>query len=191
MKFLNRMKGFTLVELMVVVAIIGILAAVAVPNFRKYQSKSKTSEAKLILASAFMAENAGFSDYSTYVNCLGQIGMAVEHSTTRYYAIGFSAEDPGDSTYGNTFVSAQFGITGCPGFADGNHYFSGVKPVPGRTNRCSGVVCLPPNGYSTNTFTIGAGGVIAAMGSVDNDKNGTDQWNINQDKMLRQVTVGY
>ncbi len=40
-------NGFTLVELMVVVAIIGLLSAVAIPNFQKYQARSKTSEAKL------------------------------------------------------------------------------------------------------------------------------------------------
>ena len=138
-----------------------------------------------------MAENTAFSDYSTYVSCLGQIGMAVEHSTSRYYAIGFTGQSDGAATaFGNSFVSAQFGVTGCPGFAEGNHWYKGEKKIPGRTNTCSVVACIPPAGYTTNTFTVGAGGVIAATG-FDAATNGTDQWNINQDKMLRQVTVGY
>ena len=49
-KFRNQ-KGFTLIELMIVVAIIGILAAVAIPAFLKFIRKSKTSEAGINIKS--------------------------------------------------------------------------------------------------------------------------------------------
>jgi prepilin-type N-terminal cleavage/methylation domain-containing protein len=61
-------KGFTLIELMIVVAIIGILAAIAIPNFLRFQLKSKTSEAKVNLAAIRTAEESYLAEFGNYVN---------------------------------------------------------------------------------------------------------------------------
>jgi type IV pilus assembly protein PilA len=67
-KFLGKSrKGFTLIELMIVVAIIGILAAIAIPNFIRFQLKAKTSEGKVNVAAIRTAEEAFFSEFGTYV----------------------------------------------------------------------------------------------------------------------------
>lgn len=53
-------KGFTLIELMIVVAILGILAAIAIPAMSKYMKRAKTSEAKVQIAKLFDATSAYF-----------------------------------------------------------------------------------------------------------------------------------
>ncbi len=89
---LKRQNGFTLVELMVVVAIIGLLSAVAIPNFKKYQAKSKISEAKLQLSSLYTAQSAFFSDFNMYGQCLRYMGFdPAKERLNRYYGIGLSA----------------------------------------------------------------------------------------------------
>src|SRR5688500_9119665 len=60
-----RSKGFTLIELMVVVAIIGVLAAVAIPAFMKYLAKSKTSEARELVKKSYDGARAYWLDPNT------------------------------------------------------------------------------------------------------------------------------
>jgi len=66
-KLHTRRGGFTLIELMIVVAIIGILAAIAIPNFVRFQLKAKTSEGKAILAAIRTAQESYHAEYGTYV----------------------------------------------------------------------------------------------------------------------------
>lgn len=65
-KFHQRKKGFTLVELMIVVVIIGILAALAIPRFMASTTKSKQSEAKQILKQIYVMERAYRQEFDTY-----------------------------------------------------------------------------------------------------------------------------
>ena len=64
----NRKKGFTLIELMVVVIIIGILAAVAVPIFRGQTKRAIASEGEALLGSVRTAELVYYSEHGTYLN---------------------------------------------------------------------------------------------------------------------------
>jgi type IV pilus assembly protein PilA len=71
----NR-KGFTLVELMIVVAIIGILAAIAIPNFLNFRLKAKTSEAKSNLGALRTTEVAYFAEWNWYVGNQAPVPVA-------------------------------------------------------------------------------------------------------------------
>lgn len=79
----NR-AGFTLIELMIVVAIVGILSAIAVPNFLLFQARARQSEAKELLAALFVAEQSWFTENQSYANA-ATVGYVVA-GAPKYYA---------------------------------------------------------------------------------------------------------
>lgn len=79
----KKSKGFTLIELMIVVAIIGILAAIAIPNFLRFQAKSKQTEAKTNLGAIGTTAEAFRAEFDTYVATWTQLGWTPQ-GTSRY-----------------------------------------------------------------------------------------------------------
>ncbi len=66
-------KGFTLIELMIVIAIIGILAAIAIPNFVSYRMRAYDSDAQSNIKNLLTAEEAYFVDNSTYTSTVANL----------------------------------------------------------------------------------------------------------------------
>ncbi len=93
-EFSMKRYGFSLIELMVVVAIMAFLAMIAIPNFTRFLAKAKRAEAYMNLHSIYAAEKAYYAEHGTYSDILngeGGIGWKPEGKT--YYSYGFSGTD--------------------------------------------------------------------------------------------------
>jgi type IV pilus assembly protein PilA len=88
-KKLNN-KGFSLMELMIAVAIVGILAAIGIPQYVRFQAKARPGEAKAHLTAIYSAEASFQAEWSGYSSNMAGIGYAASGSNLKYTA-GFAA----------------------------------------------------------------------------------------------------
>ena len=123
----NNQKGFTLIELMIVVAIIGILAAIAIPNFLNYQLKSKTAEAKVNLGAIATSQESYRAENDTYIVCAQYPGARGTQKQTwtntfaaagDFFTIGFAPA--GDVYYDYTVAQVADITVDFIGTADGD-----------------------------------------------------------------------
>lgn len=133
-------QGFTIIELMIVVAIVGFLSMISIPSFLRFLSKAKRAEAYMNLGSLYVAQKAHWAEHGTYSSVLnGKDGVGWKPEG---YISGGSQEKF-NYTYG--FNQGQ----------EGQHFFTGKLSTP---QTSLGTTKADKEGF-----------VIAAAGDIDGD----------------------
>jgi type IV pilus assembly protein PilA len=184
-------RGFTLVELMVVVGIMGVLASIAIPNFIKYQARSKQSEAKTVLKGYFVAQRSYAAESGTYTDQFSAVGFAPERGN-RYSYLSELAPGAWEGRAAEA-MTRPAGIQGievdC--FKLGG---SGCTSRPARPSPVGFTATYEPgsSGPTDTGLTTGSSGgfLVEARGSVDNDSE-ADVWVLSSGSLaVTNITCG-
>lgn len=159
-------RGFTLIELMIVMAITSILASFAVPQFMNFRGKAERAEAKASLGAIFRAEKTLVGEINSYTDSLVKLQWEPEGAPR--YIVGFTSDAVPSSSGIND--SAELGAV--RGFSTKNMIGAfGLPLVEGD---------LPVAVVSKEAFTIGA------AGNIDGDAD-LDQWVLNDANEMLEI----
>jgi type IV pilus assembly protein PilA len=168
---------------MVVVAIVGILVAVAIPQYQKYQAKARQTEAKITLGAIYTAETSYSVENTSFTMCVQDIG-ANTNGQSIFYTAGFGTlADPKKCGTDNASNCAATGPTGAIACVNGiNTQLANAKSNKGGATAVASDIAGAA--IDMNTFTAGAAGQISTSITT------MDKWTINQQKALSNTVVG-
>jgi type IV pilus assembly protein PilE len=134
-------KGFTLIELMIVVLIIGILAAIAIPSYSAYVKRGARTKATQALLDVASREERYFYEHNTYTTTLSDLGLPSTYcvdtcTDSRRYVITIQSADPTNYVVRATPQATQAAQDGECGYLEINRAGQKTSQHPGQ--RCWG-----------------------------------------------------
>jgi type IV pilus assembly protein PilA len=164
--------GFTLIELMVVVGMIGILVSIASTKYERYQRKARQTEAKIGLSSIYAFEKSFYAEYNAYHYAFDAIGYLPELNKRFYFQALTN-----DCAAGG----AVAGFTGGGSIRCYNAYLTPFSQTAVLTGTCTN---LSGAGYAADSQTF----VSYFQGNLGAAAD--DVWTINQNKVLVNCSNG-
>lgn len=104
MQLRKQMSGITLIELMIVVVIVSILAAIAFPNYQEFTARAKRNEAKAALLRLAINQERFYLNNNSFTLVLADLGFASAITETGYYQIQVTAADTSNFTASATYL---------------------------------------------------------------------------------------
>lgn len=199
LKALRKQEGFTLIELMIVVAIIGILAAIAIPNFLQYQMKSRQSEAKTNLQAIKTSEVSFQGERGCYIGVAVELGQPAAAPNVKYapwpWGVGQPATVPAPAgwcvaggTFSGVFTDIGFRATGNVMFQYGVD--ATTVAAPGIYTPATSCALYPVTTMTTATGALGNNNFVAvAKSNLDGDAN-VSTWVSTVDHGASDCTTG-
>jgi prepilin-type N-terminal cleavage/methylation domain-containing protein len=134
LKRLKDRRGFTIIELMLVVCIIGVLSSIAIPTFLNFKERTKQTEAKVNLIGIFENEHAYFTEKNYFTEDMtaagfGFAGVPKHYDFTCATPVSQSGTPPNISC--NWITGSWMGLHGIPGDGPGAGSTFGLDDLPG------------------------------------------------------------